>query len=494
MTDTQICNGLRSENMPVRRLTVQAVCILAAYYHIRFTLHRPYAARPPTPAGVGLGFGGSLASGSGTPGPGGETKLESAESSEIAASSAEHLIQLSLRCRREPSTAPERVFATDGHLAFHPFHVFSAAMFFSFQLIAAPTGPRAEQCRANIVHAKNAFRNMPTDTPGGRLAANGTMILDELTPLWEDAFVRMTPGPEKERLKSQVLARVRRLTFPFHDPEAAADGAQGMGEDYTPNPTSMPGTVITNSGRIAQVPNSHARAASTRPTAVAFGSSGTLMPDMSVSGRTPVISASTWNYDPRPNSVDTGFAPLPMSGTDTSGMTWNQPLGGPPQPSMNTHVPSPASGSSQDTWMRPSSSAHSHYYPSAPGPGSSSMPPPPPPPPQVHGPPRLSISPQVYDSTPHAFAAPPSAGAYAQGVSVGGVSQEMPWGAGIGIDAGEWAGFIQTMAVPPMNSTMGGHPPQAATGQHQHMYGYGSQPTMTHSGHARNASGMDETL
>ena len=50
LDEYRVARSLASPNTPTRRLGVQSVCVRASYYHIRFTLHRPYVTNPSNSA------------------------------------------------------------------------------------------------------------------------------------------------------------------------------------------------------------------------------------------------------------------------------------------------------------------------------------------------------------------------------------------------------------------------------------------------------------
>jgi hypothetical protein len=438
LSDKDITLGLSSDDLATRRITVQAVSILAAYHHIRFTLHRPYASRPPSPVV--------------TPGPqsrnlsrtktGEDMRHETAESTEIAIANADHVMRLSLLCRCNSTTPPERVFATRGLLAFHSFRLFSVAMFFSFQLIATPSSPHARRFRNNIAQILDALQATPPSIPGGRVAANAAKIMDALAPLWDNDFVHMPPGPNKERFRLQVLAEVRTLAFPYHDMQDSSGSGvsttlQGVSATlqsiYTANPTVM-----------SQDANSSMAGPSTMQAdfhAASFGSRGTLMPDMSVSGRTsignPVDLINQFNNFEGTSYMTPGldsagadgisWAQSGMIGTVPSGVTFaNQSLGSDTtstQPML--HGVSSSYWTPDNRWQNAGSTV------------------------QTQGP----HLPPSFVQNAYNPGNPVQSSSMVEGMEtdqmhwnlIGPVSSEMPWGASIGIDAGEWAGVMQGM-------------------------------------------------
>ena len=178
LDEFRIARALASPITSVRRLGVQSVIIRTAYHHIRFTLHRPYAKMP--------------------------------ESLEIAVSAASQLIALVGQTR--PDFLSNTALAVPGHMNWGPFHVFSAAMFFSFQLITKPDQPAASLFRENIrksIASLEQSRWMP-------VADKALTILQALAPLYSDELLELSRD-ERERKKAQVLSLVRTLAFPYQD-------------------------------------------------------------------------------------------------------------------------------------------------------------------------------------------------------------------------------------------------------------------------------------
>ncbi|KAI0637714.1 hypothetical protein C8Q77DRAFT_385100 [Trametes polyzona] len=178
LDEFRIARSLASPITAVRRVGVQSVIIRTAYHHIRFTLHRPYAKVP--------------------------------ESLEIAVSAASQLIALVGQTR--PDFLSNSALAVPGHMNWGPFHVFSAAMFFSFQLITKPDQPAASLFRENIRKALASLeqsRWMP-------VADKALTILQALAPLYSDELLELGRD-ERERKKAEVLSLVRTLAFPYQD-------------------------------------------------------------------------------------------------------------------------------------------------------------------------------------------------------------------------------------------------------------------------------------
>ncbi|KAI0939032.1 hypothetical protein AcV5_000559 [Taiwanofungus camphoratus] len=174
LDEYKLSRNFASPCQSLRRIAVQSVVIRSAYHHIRFTLHRPYAKVPA--------------------------------SLEIAVSAALALIALVAQTQPAVSEVP-------GHMNWLPFHVFSAAMFFSFQLIAKPEQPGAHLFREQVHKAMTLLehnRSMP-------VADKALTILQALTPLYSDQFLGEPPD-ERERKKADVLKIVKTLAFPYQDP------------------------------------------------------------------------------------------------------------------------------------------------------------------------------------------------------------------------------------------------------------------------------------
>jgi hypothetical protein len=186
MTEAKLIEGLDSEHLETRRLSVQSLCLQAAYHQVRCTLHRRYASLP---ASVGR-------------------NSPNAASTDIAISSAEELISL--------ASLASAYLANEAHFVWCSFFTFSAGMLFSFQLIAAPDQPDAPRFRANVARALAALRRTPERRVGPLgIVAKSIQILATLNTLYSDAF-RAKPAPEQRAEKAAVLAMVRRLAFPFH--------------------------------------------------------------------------------------------------------------------------------------------------------------------------------------------------------------------------------------------------------------------------------------
>ncbi|OJA07772.1 hypothetical protein AZE42_02981 [Rhizopogon vesiculosus] len=218
LDEFRIARALASPDTIVRRLGVQSVIIRTSYYHIRFTLHRPYASASPSPS---LSSGDKDKRDKSEKDPKAERQ---ANSLDIAVGSADKLITLVDHAR--PDFLANASLAVPGHMSWGPFHVFSAAMFFSFQLISNPNQPGAGLFRANI---KKALGTLELSR-GQAVADRALDILGALQPLYEVGFADMEAA-ERESVKGRVLGLVKTLAFPYHDQSRAS----GRGVGDSPN-------------------------------------------------------------------------------------------------------------------------------------------------------------------------------------------------------------------------------------------------------------------
>ncbi|KAF8556252.1 hypothetical protein OG21DRAFT_1409288 [Imleria badia] len=197
LDEFRVARSLASPNTITRRLGVQSVIIRTSFYHIRFTLHRPYASAPS---------------------PKGDKQTASSKdkherhvvSLDIAVGAADKLITLVGQAR--PDFLANASLAVPGHMNWGPFHVFSSAMFFSFQLISNPDQPGASLFRANIQKALTTLEL----SRGSPVADKALDILRALAPLYSQDFANEAEQ-ERERMKSRVLSLVKTLAFPYHD-------------------------------------------------------------------------------------------------------------------------------------------------------------------------------------------------------------------------------------------------------------------------------------
>ncbi|KAF8211559.1 fungal-specific transcription factor domain-containing protein [Mycena galopus ATCC 62051] len=186
LDEYRLARNLASSNLATRRVGVQSVIVRTSYYHIRFTLHRPYANASTS----------SKMSGGELP--------KSAQSLEIAVNAADKLITMTAQSRPD--------LAVPGHMNWSPVHCFSAAMFFSFQLIANPDQPGANLFRASVRKAMITLEQ----SRGIAVADKGYDILHSLAPLYAVEFPMQT-SDQREKEKARILGVVRKLAFPYYD-------------------------------------------------------------------------------------------------------------------------------------------------------------------------------------------------------------------------------------------------------------------------------------
>lgn len=201
LDEFRVARSLASPDIVTRRLGVQSVIIRTSYYHIRFTLHRPYASAPSP----------KVRDKQGSSSKDKDIKRERhVISLDIAVGAADKLITLVGQAR--PDFLANASLAVPGHMNWGPFHVFSSAMFFSFQLISNPDQPGASLFRANIQKALTTLE-LSRGTP---VADKALDILRALAPLYSQDFAN-EDDQERERLKGRVLGLVKTLAFPYHD-------------------------------------------------------------------------------------------------------------------------------------------------------------------------------------------------------------------------------------------------------------------------------------
>lgn len=204
MDEYRIARSLGSPVTSIRRQGVQSVIIRTAYYHIRFTLHRPYAHIP--------------------------------SSLETAVGAAGKLIVLVGQTR--PDFLSNTALAVPGHMNWGPFHVFSAAMFFSFQLISHPDQPAGKLFRENIKKAIACLEQSRWMPVGDKALT----ILRALAPLYEEELEHELVE-ERERKKAEVLNVVKTLAFPYQDtPYARSMDSPGYSKREHYEPTVSTGS------------------------------------------------------------------------------------------------------------------------------------------------------------------------------------------------------------------------------------------------------------
>ncbi|TDL29801.1 hypothetical protein BD410DRAFT_780293 [Rickenella mellea] len=232
LDDYRLARTLSSPIPAVMRLGVQSVIIRTSYYHIRFTLHRPYAAAAHSHGGPSTGKSGSNSA---------DMDERMAQSLDIAVNAADKLIQLVGQAR--PDFLANSSLAAPGHVHWGPFHCFSAAMFFSFQLISNPDQPGANLFRANIRRVLDILalqRGVP-------IADKATDVLLALAPLYDpQPTVNENEGAlEREKKKRSVLSMVKTLAFPYDSPTRPHTHANHESPGGGRRSISSPGT---NSG------------------------------------------------------------------------------------------------------------------------------------------------------------------------------------------------------------------------------------------------------
>lgn len=201
LDEYRVARNLASPNANLRRLGVQSVIIRTSYYHIRFTLHRPHASPGPGPAASGSSSSSASKS---------SPDNKHSQSLEIAVGAASELITMVGQSR--PDFLANSSLAVPGHMNWGPFHCFSAAMFFSFQLIANPDQPGASLFRSSI---KKAVHTLET-CRGNAVADKAYDILFALAPLYSVDF-HLWSKEQREKERARVLGVVRGLAFPYHD-------------------------------------------------------------------------------------------------------------------------------------------------------------------------------------------------------------------------------------------------------------------------------------
>lgn len=202
LDEYRLARSLASPLPEQMRLGVQSIIVRTSYYHIRFTLHRPYAA-----AAHDVQRRSSKKKGNSV------MSEHMSQSLDTAVNAADKLIQLVGQAR--PDLLANNALAVPGHVHWGPFHCFSAAMFFSFQLIANPDQPGANLFRSNVHRVMDILKM----SSGVAIADKAMDMLTVLAPLYEPAPPGESPE-QREVKKKQVLDRVKGLAFPYHDSPA----------------------------------------------------------------------------------------------------------------------------------------------------------------------------------------------------------------------------------------------------------------------------------
>ncbi|KAI6035557.1 fungal-specific transcription factor domain-containing protein [Pisolithus orientalis] len=314
LDEFKVARSLASPDVTTRRIGVQSVIIRTSYYHIRFTLHRPYATAPSggpkTPKDGDNESPSATANGK---------DLKAANSLDIAVGSADKLITLVGQAR--PDFLANASLAVPGHMNWGPFHVFSAAMFFSFQLVANPEQPGASLFRANIQKALTTLEL----SRGAPVADKALDILHALAPLYSPDFATEDEG-EREQKKLRVLGLVKTLAFPYHDSPKyprtnSLDSPNAMGSGNG----SSPGTGHSGS------PQAYHRGSTDYGMGVGIGGVGmsTLtrgLPPTGPPSSTPLVgyTASPSSYtDANTDNGTVCVTPLPVAGYSDSRTTNN---------------------------------------------------------------------------------------------------------------------------------------------------------------------------
>ncbi|KAG2053526.1 hypothetical protein BDR06DRAFT_459353 [Suillus hirtellus] len=443
LDEFRIARALASPDIVTRRLGVQSVIIRTSYYHIRFTLHRPYASASPF-----LSSNDKDKHEKSDKDPKDAAKSErQANSLDIAVGSADKLITLVDHAR--PDFLANASLAVPGHMSWGPFHVFSAAMFFSFQLISNPNQPGAGLFRANI---KKALGTLELSR-GQAVADRALDILGALQPLYEVGFADMEVS-ERETVKGRVLGLVKTLAFPYHDQSRSSrSGAADSPPNYSGgSPSGYLGSPA--GGYAAGSPNNGAAVFGGSPNASARRNSVDYPPHTHTAQPRYVPPNTSPPY-PYPENrgysdvrgsyegtryVDGASRTAPTSGATPSTSTYPDPPV--PAPARNPYPPS-ASGSGSG-----SASGSGNPYPA----------PPPPAPSQT-----LPYSDSVRSYPPpsdgkHVQTSYPDTRPYPVQGSIGGSSSSYPytyptpveedsmWGASL--SQAEWARFLDVMQRP----------------------------------------------
>ena len=408
LDDYRLARALSSKELPIRRTGAQSLCIRIFYYHVRFTLHRPYA-------------------GPWKPSPSSSTILHQPpdprwqQSLETAISAADRLTQLVTQAR--PDFLANDNLAVPGHLHWGPFHIFSAAMFFSFQLIANPDQPGANLFRANIKRVMVVLEHLR----GIHVADKAYSVLEALAPLYDEVGPCMEDRDERERKKGRVLSFVRRLAFPCHDsPAFTRVRVQGGAAGGSSEPQNH--HVVANG-----------------PGAVVHHGPGHAMMNGSGHGHSGLIGSMGHGASPN-GSTGTMSSPVNMPVTPIVGAvvlpptSVAQPPPPPPTSSQNQGAPS-SSQSNGSAYQTMSATQSRHSYEHAP----------PPPPPASH-----TSHPHSHTAHPHVHTHPT-------------FTDETVWGTSIGLDSGEWASFVNVVqprgtAMVEMHSLPPGHPGMHSSG------------------------------
>ncbi|KZT55333.1 hypothetical protein CALCODRAFT_556496 [Calocera cornea HHB12733] len=250
---------LSSTRLGDRRSGMQALHLNSAMWHIQFTLHRPYT----IPV--------SSARGSLPP-----TTPEALKSYDKAMHASDMLIdyicmtlehvEMESKSGHNNMGVVASPLSVPGHLEWYPYHIFHAAMFYSFQLIWQSSAPYSEQREEKAKVMRHDIRRtiiaLEHLAPSVRIAQKALNILRALAPLYEEVCVDNFEG-ECEMKMSAQLEFVRRLAFPWqhgtNSPPTNVIPVQPMGQGHlNGSPTTLtngpgahgnsPGVVYTPNG------------------------------------------------------------------------------------------------------------------------------------------------------------------------------------------------------------------------------------------------------
>lgn len=221
LDEYRVARSLASPNLAIRRFGVQSIIIRTSYYHIRFTLHRPYASASVNHSAL-TGKSSNI------------DANKTAQSLEIAVSAAEKLITMVGQSR--PDIVANASLAVPAHMNWGPFHCFAAAMFFTFQLIASPDQPGAGLFRASIRKTMSTLEQCR----GSAVADKASNILQALAPLYSPEFPHDS-SETREKTKQQIFSHIRKLAFPYYDSRSGkrpTENGRGVAESPA-NSTSV---------------------------------------------------------------------------------------------------------------------------------------------------------------------------------------------------------------------------------------------------------------
>ena len=389
LDEYRLARALASPMPQQMRLGVQSIIIRTSYYHIRFSLHRPYAAaahdaqRAAAAAAnnnkkKGLSVNSAAMS------------EHMAHSLETAVSAADSLIQLVGQAR--PDLLANSSLAVPGHVHWGPFHCFSAAMFFSFQLIANPDQPGASLFRTKIRRVLDIL----TMSRGVAIADKAIDMLTALAPLYEAPESGETTD-QREKKRRQVLKIVKGLAFPYHDSPA------------------YPNSHVDSPLRRGMLDSPHGSNSVSPPSSHPI--------PLSASASTGPISPTTHLHLPHaiPEGVNVDSPidgrPSPTAHTTTA----------PPYAQTAPHVQHSVHGNAHLSQnVHHSSSSGSLVYGSG-----NSIPPP-------------QYVPQLQQPRPPHQPFPVHTPEYGEAAYVQGANDSM-WGASVGFGQGEWARFLDVM-------------------------------------------------